>query len=83
MLGERLQRATAQLLAQRRTRIDTLAAHQQHLAPQAVLARGYAIARDPQGCVLRSAAGVSPGAAVRVQLAEGELDTRVVGQGER
>ncbi|MCK6408261.1 exodeoxyribonuclease VII large subunit [Thauera sp.] len=82
-LGERLQRAAAQLLAQRHTRVDTLAAHLQHLAPQAVLARGYAIARDEQGRVLRSASAVRPGATVDVQLADGRLDTRVIGRGER
>jgi exodeoxyribonuclease VII large subunit len=82
-LGERLQRAAAQLLAQRHTRVDTLAAHLQHLAPQAVLARGYAIARDEQGHVLRSASTVRPGATVDVQLADGRLDTRVIGRSER
>jgi exodeoxyribonuclease VII large subunit len=82
-LGERLQRAAAQLLAQRHTRVDTLAAHLQHLAPQAVLARGYAIARDEHGRVLRSASAVRPGATVDVQLADGRLDTRVIGRGER
>lgn len=79
MLGRHLQRATAHLLAQRNTRLDALAAHLQHLAPQAVLARGYAIARDQHGRVLCKAAGVPAGAAVSVQLAEGRLDTRVVG----
>ena len=59
-----------------------LAAHLQHLAPQAVLARGYAIARDERGRVLRNAASVPEGSAVSVQLADGRLDTRVLGHGE-
>ncbi len=79
MLGERLARAATRLLEARSQRLDALAAHLQHLAPQAVLARGYAIARDERGRVLRSAAGVPEGAAVSVQLADGRLDTRVVG----
>ncbi|MBL8464844.1 MAG: exodeoxyribonuclease VII large subunit [Thauera sp.] len=79
MLGERLARAATRLLDTRSQRLDALAAHLQHLAPQAVLARGYAIARDERGRVLRSAAGVPEGAAVSVQLADGRLDTRVVG----
>lgn len=78
-LGHRLQLATASLLARQQTRLSALAAHLEHLAPQAVLARGYAIARDEHGRVLRSAAGVATGAAVSVELADGRLDTRVVG----
>ena len=77
-LAQRLQRATSALLTQRHTRLETLSAHLEHLAPGAVLARGYAIARDAHGSVLRSAAGVTAGAAVSIQLADGSLDTRVV-----
>ena len=82
MLGERLARAATRLLEARNQRLAALAAHLQHLAPQAVLARGYAIARDERGRVLRSAAGVAEGAAVSVQLGDGHLDTRVVGHGK-
>ncbi|HMY80164.1 MAG TPA: exodeoxyribonuclease VII large subunit, partial [Thauera aminoaromatica] len=82
MLGGRLARAATRLLEARSQRLDALAAHLQHLAPQAVLARGYAIARDKQGRVLRSAAGIPEGAAVSVQLADGRLDTRVIGHGK-
>ncbi|WP_374616758.1 exodeoxyribonuclease VII large subunit, partial [Thauera aminoaromatica] len=82
MLGGRLARAATRLLEARSQRLDALAAHLQHLAPQAVLARGYAIARDKQGRVLRSTAGIPEGAAVSVQLADGRLDTRVIGHGK-
>ena len=60
-------------------RLATLSAHLAHLAPEAVLARGYAIARDAHGSVLRSAARVPAGAAVSIQLADGHLDARVLG----
>lgn len=82
-LAHRLQRVGASLLSERRTRLSTLSAHLEHLAPGAVLARGYAIARDAEGQVLRNAADVPAGAAISVQLAQGSLDTRVVGQRER
>ena len=82
MLGERLARAATRLLEARSQRLEALAAHLQHLAPQAVLARGYAIARDERGRVLRNAASVPEGSAVSVQLADGRLDTRVLGHGE-
>ncbi|MHB8786549.1 MAG: exodeoxyribonuclease VII large subunit [Thauera sp.] len=78
-LGHRLHLATGSVLARQQTRLSALAAHLEHLAPQAVLARGYAIARDEHGCVLRSAAGVIAGSAVSIELSDGRLDTRVVG----
>ena len=81
-LAPRLQRATAATRAQRHIRLETLAAHLEHLAPGAVLARGYAIARDADGKVLRSASNVPAGAALNIQLADGSLDTRVVGPHE-
>ena len=47
------------------------------MSPLAVLGRGYALATDEKGRVLRSAQGVSAGAVVRVRLAEGSLRCRV------
>ena len=78
-LAERLARGLGALLRRRHERLDALAAHLQHLAPQAVLARGYAIARAADGKVLRSVGGVHAGDAVSVQLADGALHTRVTG----
>ena len=43
----------------------------------AVLGRGYALATDGRGGVLRSARAVAEGEAVRVRLAEGSLRCRV------
>lgn len=45
--------------------------------PAAVLRRGYAIVRGPDGAVLRDAASVDRGSAVVVQLAKGTLDADV------
>ncbi|MDV7391173.1 exodeoxyribonuclease VII large subunit, partial [Arthrospira platensis SPKY1] len=78
-LAHRLHQARDHLIARHRQRIESLAASLEHLGPEAVLARGYAIARDQQGRVLRRAAEVAPGAMVSVQLAQGSLDTRVTG----
>ena len=47
------------------------------LSPLAVLGRGYALAQDERGRVLRSSRGVSEGEGVRVRLAEGALRCRV------
>ena len=47
------------------------------LLPLAVLGRGYALATDVRGRVLRSARGIERGEDVRVRLAEGALRCRV------
>jgi exodeoxyribonuclease VII large subunit len=44
------------------------------LSPLAVLARGYAIAFDEDGAVIKRAADVGKGERVRIRLADGELD---------
>lgn len=76
-LEHRLARAAAQSLQARRDRLAGFAAHLQHLAPQAVLGRGYAIARDAEGRILRSSHGLSAGATISVELAEGGIDATV------
>lgn len=47
------------------------------MSPLKVLARGYAVATDADGTVLRSAAKVQPGDPVRVQLQDGALHCTV------
>ncbi|MDR1661200.1 MAG: exodeoxyribonuclease VII large subunit, partial [Azoarcus sp.] len=71
--GIRLERAARALCAARRQRLAALAASLRHLGPQAVLARGYSIARDAAGNILRSAASVRPGDALEIQLADGRI----------
>ena len=78
-LGTRLAAATDRLLRQRADRLAGLAAHLQHLGPQAVLARGYSITRDAQGRILRAAAQVGEGDRVTVELASGRLRATVNG----
>lgn len=73
----RLQRAMARETARRRDRLAAASRQLDSVSPLATLGRGYAIARDADGRILRRAGDASPGAAVRVQLAEGELDTHV------
>jgi exodeoxyribonuclease VII large subunit len=47
------------------------------LSPQNTLDRGYAIARDTQGRVISRADQVSSGDALRLRVADGEIDTHV------
>ena len=60
-----------------RERLALAAASLDALSPLGVLQRGYAIAQDASGKLLRDAASVSEGDAVSVRLAKGRLNTRV------
>ncbi len=64
-------------LSTRRERLSALAASLDHLNPEAVLSRGYSIARDHHGRILRDAAQVTAGENIRVQLHQGEIDATV------
>jgi len=62
-----------------RTRLGLAATSLDALSPLAVLHRGYAIAQDQSGNLLRDAQSVSIGDSIRVRLAKGRLQARVVG----
>ena len=66
-----------------RQRLGLAAASLDALSPLAVLQRGYAIAQDKDGRLLRDGASVAVGDAVRLRLARGRLDCRVEGVEER
>jgi exodeoxyribonuclease VII large subunit len=74
---DRLSGAQDRRLERERARIDAAAGQLRTLGPAATLERGYAIALDGGGHVLRAAADVQPGDAVEVRLAAGSLATRV------
>ncbi len=62
----------------RRCHLSYCRSHLEQLNPLAILQRGYAVAtRLPQGTVIRDAARVEPGAAIRVRVAQGSLDCEV------
>ena len=64
-------------LQQGRERLALAAASLDALSPLGVLQRGYAIAQDASGRLLRDAATVAEGDAVSVRLAKGKLKTRI------
>ena len=79
-LGEheqRLRRAITHTLERNQAALRQLRRALHAVSPLATLERGYAIVFDAHGRVLRSAGGVSPGTALRVRLADGELPLRV------
>jgi exodeoxyribonuclease VII large subunit len=76
-LEERLGAAAKRLLDRSRLRLTAAGGRLDALSPLAVLERGYAIARDPEGRVLRRAAEARKGQELNVRLADGELGCRV------
>jgi exodeoxyribonuclease VII large subunit len=72
-LGVRAER----LLRNKRERLDRLRLQLEERSPLRVLERGYAIATDAAGNVLRDAAQVSRGDSIAIQLHRGRLTTEV------
>ena len=73
----RLTAAGERYLASRRRAFAQCAAALDAMSPLKVLGRGYAVASDAAGAVLRSAAQVQPGDAIRVQVQDGALHCTV------
>ncbi len=76
-LEHRLARAGVSSLAERFHRIESAAGRLMTLSPRATLERGYAIARDREGRVLKSAEGAAKGDELEVLLCRGSLDCEV------
>ncbi len=82
--GERLERAGDRLavdmtraLEQGGARLAAAGARLDALSPLKVLARGYAVARDAEGRVLRRIVQFAPGLVFRLQVRDGEVAARV------
>ena len=75
--GAALEAAARARVEDARGRLVAAAAALDAMSPLAVLGRGYALAQDGGGRVLRSSRGVTEGETVRVRLAEGALRCRV------
>ena len=70
-LQQRLGDVTGAVLARHRQTFAALAASLDAMSPLAVLGRGYAVARDETGKILKSYRETAPGARVSVTLGEG------------
>lgn len=83
MEGERARRALlhagSRLCAPHDAAMRLSASRLHDLSPVAVLARGYAIARDAQGRVVKSVASVAPGDCLGVDVGDGRIVARVEG----
>ncbi|WP_077530881.1 exodeoxyribonuclease VII large subunit [Vreelandella utahensis] len=74
---ERLERAMRARLERDRERTSSLGAQLDLVSPLATLNRGYAIAQDERGTIVRRAEQRAPGDAILVRLGKGALDCRV------
>jgi len=77
-ISAQLPRVIRALLFSRRARWEQLSARLDGLSPLKILDRGYAVVFDPAGKLLTDASQVSVGDELKVRLANGELDTRVL-----
>ena len=73
----RLRHALDTAIGSRRSRLAGVARALGAVSPLATLERGYAIAYGPDGRILRDAAGLSAGDALRITLARGVVDADV------
>lgn len=79
-LDELLERAMRSLSSHqrlRRARVDGLSFRLQALSPLAVLQRGYAVLRGPDGRILQSVSQVTPGDILEARLQDGDLTAQV------
>ena len=76
-LQVRLEPALARFITARRADLSRFTAQLGALSPVAVLGRGYAVARDPDGRVLRRIGDILPGTRFTLTLVDGDLPARV------
>lgn len=74
--GDRSRVALEQLLQRRRHHLERLAAQLDALSPLKVLERGFAVAQDSEGRVLRRRTDFPPGRAFRLRVSDGEVHAR-------
>jgi len=74
---DRLAGAAALRLERHRHRLAALGGQLDALSPLKILERGYALARDPSGRVLKRVAQFAPGDAFRLRVSDGEVPARV------
>lgn len=74
---ERARRGLAASMLLRRARVDGLASRLGALSPLAVLQRGYAVVRAPDGRILNSVQQVQPGDEITATVHDGDVTARV------
>ena len=77
LLTNRLTAAQNQIIAQSSRRFVSLTAKLDAMSPLKVLTRGYSMATDDSGEVIRSVAQVNPGQQIHVQFSDGKISAVV------
>ncbi|HET9387698.1 MAG TPA: exodeoxyribonuclease VII large subunit [Gemmatimonadales bacterium] len=75
--ADRLSRAIDHRVSASDVRLTSYAARLDALSPLKVLGRGYAVARDENGTILKQVAQLPPGKQFRLRVSDGEVDGRV------
>ncbi|MGI0486818.1 exodeoxyribonuclease VII large subunit [Pantanalinema rosaneae CENA516] len=73
----RLVQSTLRQFQQAKQHCDLLKQKLATLDPQAVLKRGYAVVRETNGTIVRSASEAIPGQELQIQLSQGQLNVKV------
>lgn len=76
--GSRIKGAYALKMAVMDKALEVLAARISAADPRRIMERGYALAVDERGVVLKSAAGVASGDRVSVMFSDGKIETEVI-----
>ena len=75
--GSRLRLAFINKVNALASRVDLLEARIKAADPRAILRRGYLLAADARGCVLKSASAAAPGDSISLLFSDGTLDCEV------
>ena len=75
--ADRMQAALQDQLRERRSSLETYALQLDALSPLKVLGRGYAVAQDDKGKVLKSVKQLPKGKAFTLRVSDGEVDAKV------
>ncbi len=75
--GSRLRLAFINKVNALSSRVDLLEARIKAADPRAILRRGYLLAADARGCVLKSATDAAPGDSISLMFSDGTLDCEV------
>jgi exodeoxyribonuclease VII large subunit len=78
--ADRLQAALDQKMERRRHELNRVAAQLDALSPLKVIDRGYSVARDDRGRVLKHVASFTPGLQFKLRVADGDVDANVKGK---
>jgi exodeoxyribonuclease VII large subunit len=72
-----MQAALSRVVEEQRGRVERHAASLEALSPLRVLARGYSVAQDPDGRVLKRIADLPAGRSFRLRVSDGSVPARV------